>query len=168
MAGNSSDGTAAFERMMARLDYPMFVVTTRAGTERSGCLVGFACQASIHPPRFLVGLSKLNHTYRVARRANHLAVHLLTERHRELAGLFGAETGDRIDKFAHCGWEDGPAGVPILTDAAGWFAGRVLDRLDLGDHVGHLVEPVAGSFRPEQHPAHPTPTCTVWTPASEA
>lgn len=98
MADNGGDGTAAFERMMARLDFPMFVVTTRAGTERSGCLVGFACQASIRPPRFLVGLSKLNHTYRVARRANHLAVHLLTRRNRELAGLFGAETGDRIGR----------------------------------------------------------------------
>ena len=42
------------------LDYPMFIVTTRAGDERSGCLVGFASQVSIRPRRFLVGLSNID------------------------------------------------------------------------------------------------------------
>jgi flavin reductase (DIM6/NTAB) family NADH-FMN oxidoreductase RutF len=137
--------TEAFEKLVALLDYPMFVVTTRTGSEQAGCLVGFASQVSIHPPRFLAGLSKLNHTYRVANGASHLAVHLIERRHCELARLFGSETGDRTDKFARCRWHSGPHGLPILADAAGWFAGAVLDRFDLGDHVGILLEPVAGS-----------------------
>ena len=61
------DGTS-LRQAVSLLDYPMFVVTTRAGDEPAGCLVGFASQVSIRPPRFLVGLSKRNHTYRVARR----------------------------------------------------------------------------------------------------
>ena len=71
------DGEEAFDRLMSLLDYPMFVVTTRADDELSGCLVGFSTQVSIDPPRFLVGLSKRNHTYRIASRADHLAVHLV-------------------------------------------------------------------------------------------
>ncbi|WP_445170640.1 flavin reductase family protein [Mycolicibacterium sp. Dal123E01] len=124
----------------------MFVVTTRVGDHRAGCLVGFSSQVSINPPRFLVGLSKKNHTYRVAERgATHLAVHLLAEEHRELARLFGSETGDRVDKFSDCRWSDGPEGLPILSDAAAWFSGHILERFDLGDHVGHLIQPVAGA-----------------------
>ncbi|WP_179472120.1 flavin reductase family protein [Mycolicibacterium vinylchloridicum] len=139
-------GAEAFERVVGLLDYPMFVVTTRVGDQRAGCLVGFSSQVSIHPPRYLVGLSKKNHTYRVTEQgATHLAVHLLAEEHRDLARLFGSETGDRIDKFSRCRWWDGPEGLPILTDAAAWFAGAILDRFDLGDHVGHLTEPVAGA-----------------------
>jgi flavin reductase (DIM6/NTAB) family NADH-FMN oxidoreductase RutF len=92
-----------------------------------------------------VGLSKRNHTYRVAEGASHLAVHLLERRHCELARLFGSETGDQTDKFTRCSWHSGPHGLPILGDAAGWFAGAVLSRYDLGDHVGFLLEPVAGS-----------------------
>lgn len=135
----------AFEKMAGLLDYPMFVVTTRFGDERAGCLVGFSSQVSIHPARFLVGLSKRNHTYRTATRgATHLAVHLLTREHVDLARLFGSQTGDRVDKFARCSWFDGPDGMPILSGAAAWFVGRVLGRFDLGDHVGHLTEPVAG------------------------
>jgi len=138
-------GADAFEQVVGLLDYPMFVVTTRVGGDRAGCLVGFGSQVSINPPRYLIGLSVRNHTYRVAARgATHLAVHLLSKGHRELARLFGSETGDRVDKFGRCQWWDGPEGLPILCHAAAWFAGRVLDRFDLGDHAGFLTEPVAG------------------------
>ena len=92
-----------------------------------------------------MGLSKRNHTFRTADRgATHLAVHLLNREHRDLARLFGSRTGDRTDKFARCSWWEGPHGLPILSGAPAWFVGRVLDRFDLGDHVGHLTEPVAG------------------------
>jgi flavin reductase (DIM6/NTAB) family NADH-FMN oxidoreductase RutF len=138
------DGAEAFDRLVSLLDYPMFVVTARAGDELSGCLVGFSTQVSINPPRYLVGLSKRNRTYRVATGAEHLAVHLLPRTHAELARLFGEETGDRVDKFARCAWHAGPEGMPILDDAQGWFVGAVRKRYDLGDHVGHLLEPVAG------------------------
>jgi flavin reductase (DIM6/NTAB) family NADH-FMN oxidoreductase RutF len=138
------DGAEAFDRLMSLLDYPMFVVTTRVGDERSGCLVGFSTQVSINPGRFLIGISKRNHTYGVAARAEHLTVHLLPRTHVELAKLFGGETGDRVDKFGRCAWHEGPHGMPILDDAAGWFVGTVLNRYDVGDHVGHLLEPVAG------------------------
>jgi flavin reductase (DIM6/NTAB) family NADH-FMN oxidoreductase RutF len=135
----------AFEKLVALLDYPMYVVTTRADGESAGCLVGFTSQVSVHPRRFLVGLSKRNHTYRVAQRAQHLAVHLVPRRHCELARLFGSVTGDETDKFARCRWRPGPRGLPILDDAAGWFVGEVRSRFDVGDHVGFLLEPDAGS-----------------------
>ena len=134
----------AFEKLVSMLDYPMYVVTTAADEERAGCLVGFTSQVSIGPPRFLVGLSERNHTVRVAQRATHLAVHLLPRRHSELARLFGSLTGDRTDKFARCAWREGPHGLPILDDAAGWFVGEVLSRDDLGDHIGFLLKPVDG------------------------
>ena len=122
------------------LDYPMFVVTTSAGGVRAGCLVGFATQVSINPSRFLIGLSNKNHTYRVARDAPRLAVHLLDSSSRDLAELFGATTGDDNDKFASCTWQPGPDDVPVLDDAVAWFSGRVLSQHPTGDHVGFLLE----------------------------
>ncbi|MDH6565840.1 flavin reductase (DIM6/NTAB) family NADH-FMN oxidoreductase RutF [Streptomyces sp. SAI-117] len=83
-----------------RLDPDMCVVTAAAGGERAGCLVGFASQCSMEPVRYVVWLSKANRTYRVARTASRLAVHLLTREQRALAELFGGRTGDRTDKFA--------------------------------------------------------------------
>jgi flavin reductase (DIM6/NTAB) family NADH-FMN oxidoreductase RutF len=140
---------AAFEKLMGTLDYPMFIVTVRDAGERSGCLIGFATQGSIHPPRFLAGLSKKNRTYRVARDARHLAVHFVPADAVELAELFGGETGDEVDKFARCAWRDGPFGLPILDECENWFVGDVVERLDLGDHVGFLLEPVAAEHGTE-------------------
>lgn len=134
-----------FQRLMAQLDYSLFIVTVACGEERAGCLVGFASQVSIHPPRFLVGLSVKNRTYRVASDgADVLAVHFVPEQEEALAELFGGETGDEVDKFARCEWRPGPGGAPILNQLEDWFAGRVLDRISFGDHCGFLLEPIAG------------------------
>jgi flavin reductase (DIM6/NTAB) family NADH-FMN oxidoreductase RutF len=138
-------GDEPFDRLAGMLDYTMFVVTTQADGERSGCLVGFATQTSMHPPRFLAGISRANHTYGVAARSEYLAVHVLERRQIGLARLFGGQTGDQIDKFDRCSWRTGPHGMPILDDAAAWFVGRTLKRVDLGDHIGYLLEPGAGA-----------------------
>ncbi|MCS0602624.1 flavin reductase family protein [Streptomyces sp. LP11] len=139
---DSSDGSCDYDGFFDRLNPEMCVVTAVADGERAGCLVGFASQCSIHPPRFTVWLSKANRTYRVARAAHHLAVHLLTPDQRGLAELFGGESGDDTDKFARVPWHEGPGGTAVLTDAAAWFAGTVLHRTDGGDHVGFLLDPL--------------------------
>jgi flavin reductase (DIM6/NTAB) family NADH-FMN oxidoreductase RutF len=131
-----------FNAIVGDIDYAMFIVTTCVEGERTGCLVGFATQTSIRPPRFLVCLSHKNHTYRLALRARLLAVHVVPEDATELAELFGGETGDEIDKFERCAWRPGREGVPILEDCPNWFVGGVLTRFDAGDHDGFLLEPV--------------------------
>jgi flavin reductase (DIM6/NTAB) family NADH-FMN oxidoreductase RutF len=118
----------------------MFIVTVAVGEEREGCLVGFVTQASIEPPRLIVMLSKANRTYRLAQHATELGVHFVRDADLDLASLFGEETGDHVDKFACCNWEAGPGRPPILRGTRGWLTGRILDRLDAGDHVAHLLE----------------------------
>ncbi len=144
-----------FDELVGQLDYPMLIVTAAAGGERSGCIVGFASQTSIDPPRFLVCLSRNNRTYRVARRAAALAVHFVPADAPALAELFGGQTGDDVDKFARCAWHEGPEGLPVLDDCGNWFAGRVLQTFDLGDHVGFLLDPIDAHAQPgPQFPFH--------------
>ncbi len=138
----------AFHFLTAELDYPMLVVTASDAERKAGCLVGFATQASIDPPRLLVLLSKANYTYRVAAGAKELVVHFLSQSNMELAKLFGEETGDRIDKFARCQWQPTAVGTPVLSGTLGWVAGRIADRYDAGDHVAHLVEPTDAEVGP--------------------
>ncbi|GAB7184401.1 flavin reductase family protein [Kitasatospora sp. Ki12] len=138
--GRGAPAENDFGDFAALLDYPVYVVTA-AGREPAGCLVGFAGQCSIRPARFVVWVSKANHTHAVALAAEVLAVHLLPHDHR-LAELFGGRTGDDTDKFARVEWYRGPHGAPILAEAPAWFVGRVLDRADWGDHTGLLLAPV--------------------------
>jgi flavin reductase (DIM6/NTAB) family NADH-FMN oxidoreductase RutF len=150
------DTRQTFNALVSELDYPMFVVTAAVRGERVGCLVGFATQCSIDPPRFLVCLSKQNRTYRVAGGAEVLAVHFLPADAEDLAELFGGETGDQVDKFARCQWSEGPGGVPLLDRCRNRFVGKVLQRTDGGDHVAFVLEPVAAEkgHPGEQFPFH--------------
>ena len=101
----------------------------------------------------MVWLSVVNRTCDVARRAEVLAVHALAARHRELAELFGGESGDAVDKFARCEWSPGPGGVPVLGGVAGWFAGPIVTTFPpTGDHTGFLVEPVHAWVDEHLHP----------------
>jgi flavin reductase (DIM6/NTAB) family NADH-FMN oxidoreductase RutF len=137
------DVKPAFHALVGDLEYPMFIVTARVDGEPLGCLVGFATQASIDPPRFAVCLSHENRTFRRGRHTELLGVHCVPADAGALAELFGGTTGDDVDKFARCAWHDGPGGVPILDDCANWFVGRVVWRADAGDHDAFLLEPVA-------------------------
>jgi flavin reductase (DIM6/NTAB) family NADH-FMN oxidoreductase RutF len=93
-------------------------------------------------------------------------VHLVPEEADHIVELFGGETGDDTDKFERCEWSPGPEGIPVLADCPSWFAGRILERVPLGDHIGHVLEPFTGEdasgggwFRfsraQETEPGHP-------------
>ncbi len=158
MAGtpsSTSDVQANFDGLMDQLDHPMYVVTVQGTDGPSGCLVGFATQISIGPLLFMVGLSEQNHTWRVSQAASHLAVHVVSRAGGELARLFGEQTGDSIDKFARCSWHEGPEGAPILDESSAWFVGEILARIEIGDHVGHVLSPIA-VHRPVELPEYVT------------
>jgi flavin reductase (DIM6/NTAB) family NADH-FMN oxidoreductase RutF len=132
-----------FDALMARTDPTMVIVTTAAGEERSGCLVGFHCQCSIEPPRLAVWLSKANHTHLVGARADTFAVHWVPSGRHDLAELFGGATGDEVDKLARCGWTAGPDGVPVLDDCPDLVIGHRIAWLDVDtDHSCLVLEPI--------------------------
>jgi flavin reductase (DIM6/NTAB) family NADH-FMN oxidoreductase RutF len=135
------DPSGAFERAN---NYPLHVVTARDTEECSGCLAGFVTQSSIHPVRFIICVSKINHTYGIAQRSEGLGLHLLGSDQRDVASLFGEQTGDMVDKFECVQWTGGVTGVPILAECAAWVEGRVIDRMSGGDHEAFLIDVAAG------------------------
>jgi flavin reductase (DIM6/NTAB) family NADH-FMN oxidoreductase RutF len=150
-----------------RADTPLFIVTVgTADGEISGCLAGFVTQCSILPPRFLVCLSKLNHSFFVGERATGMAIHLLGEDQTELAQLFAEFTGDTFDKFEHCPWHRESSGAPVLDECSAWLDGVPLHHFSAGDHEAFVMSPIVGGAgthhgamtmrnSPSFHPAHP-------------
>ena len=121
--------------MFDELDYPMFIATVPG----DGCLIGFATQCSIDPPRFLACLSNKNRTYRLARDADHMALHVVPADRMDLAELFGGETGDEVDKLERCEWTEGRGGVPLIAGCP-HLVGRILRSFDVGDHVAFELD----------------------------
>ena len=127
----------------------MLIVTAAVRDQLRGCLVGFATQTSISPPRFIVCLSERNRTTKIACRAEYLGVHFLPREADQLAEVADrvpvrllGETADDVDKFSGVGWEPGPAGTPLLDDCRNRFVGRILERRPVGDHLAFLLEPI--------------------------
>jgi flavin reductase (DIM6/NTAB) family NADH-FMN oxidoreductase RutF len=137
----------AFDEIVSNLEYPMFVVSAASDGEADACLVGFTSQCSIDPPRFAVFLSKANRTYDVAQRAEVLVVHRLRADQHQLAEHFGGTSAyDDPNKLRECDWTPGPGGAPVIAHCD-WFAGRVLRRVDTGDHVLFHLEPIDGEVQ---------------------
>ncbi len=152
---DAHDGSLSgrFDEAVSLLDAALVIVTVAAGGERDGCLVGFHCQASIHPRHYAVWLSVVNRTCRLARSADHLGVHVVAADQRHLAEHFGGSTGDEVDKLAQVSWTEGPGGVPLLDDCPVWFVGRVVQRIDVGgDHLAVLLDPVDAARPTSERP----------------
>ena len=133
----------AFDELIARADPAMVIVTTIAGDERSGCLVGFHCQCSIEPRRYAVWISRANHTFAVAAHARVFGVHFVPHERRDLAELFGGETGDEVDKLARCEWTAGPGGVPLIDGCPDRFVGELVEWVESdADHACVVMAPV--------------------------
>jgi flavin reductase (DIM6/NTAB) family NADH-FMN oxidoreductase RutF len=134
----------AFDALLAETTAPMVIVTTAKDGVRAGCLVGFHSQCGMDPPGYALWLSKANRTYRVGALSDTFAVHFPRRADLDLAALFGGETGDEVDKFARCGWTEGPEGVPLLDACPNRFVGRRRALVDTGtDHVCLILDPVA-------------------------
>jgi flavin reductase (DIM6/NTAB) family NADH-FMN oxidoreductase RutF len=146
------DSASVVARVMGSAEVPLHIVTACGGGRRDGCLVGFAAQASIDPPRLLVCLSVVNMTYRIAITSTALAVHLVPAGRHDLAKLFGGETGDDVDKLAQVSWATGPHGLPLLDDCPARMVGLIESHHDFGDHVGFLLAPQTTAPVPKQQP----------------
>jgi flavin reductase (DIM6/NTAB) family NADH-FMN oxidoreductase RutF len=133
-----------FDALERAADISLFVVTAGNDAEISGCLVGFVTQSSIAPLRYVVCISRENHTHRIASTSRGLAIHLLGAEQRDMASLFGEETTDAVDKFREVRWAKGHTGAPVLEQCAAWAEGPIVGRLDAGDHEAFLIEVAIG------------------------
>jgi flavin reductase (DIM6/NTAB) family NADH-FMN oxidoreductase RutF len=140
-----TDSGPASAAMVDATDYALYVVTAASDDEVSGCLVGFVRQCSIEPVRFIVCVSKANHTFSVVQRASGLALHLLGSDQLDLASLFGQESGDWEDKFARVSWKRGTTLAPLLTESAAWVEGPIVGTWSAGDHQAFVIEITAGA-----------------------
>lgn len=142
VASPASDSALRLTDLFSSMTRPAAIVTAAHGGDIAGCVVGLHTQCSIDPLRVLVCLSKANRTLRIACNASTLAVHYPSEDDLDLAELFGYESGDDIDKFSACAWTLVPdREAVVLDDVKHRWIGHITEEIDLGDHVGFILEP---------------------------
>ncbi|MFD3523534.1 flavin reductase family protein [Streptomyces sp. NPDC058653] len=123
---------------MARFAAGVVIVTTREddGTPRGFTASSF-CSVSQDPPLVLVCLSTAADSHEAFLGCTELAVSVLRDEQRALAGLFATRGAD---KFAAGGFAPSPGGLPVAVGALVTLECAVRDRHPAGDHTILVAE----------------------------
>lgn len=150
-----SADTTQLAAALGKIPSGLFIVTAGTGRDATGMLASWVQQCSFEPPHVSVAI-------RPGR-----AVHNLLMEHAPFAvSILGAEQTDLVKHFAR-GFDPGqpafqgiattpsPDGVPLLTSALASLCGKVIARVNSGDHdllIGVVtVGRVTGDSKPYVH-----------------
>ena len=124
----------AFGRIVAAIDYPMYVVTTRGSTDSRTCgLPGRIRRPGQYRARrfWWHCRDKTTHTGSPGRNASGGSP--VAEGCNGTRRAIRGSTEDSIDKFSRCEWTEGGEHAHS-GGATAWFVGRIHARWDFGDH----------------------------------
>ncbi len=133
------------------LTYGLYVVTAASGGKANGQIANAVMQVCADPPRVVACIHKDNLTHQYIRDGGVFGVSILSEDvPMTFIGLFGFRSGRDVDKLRECNWEQGSAGVPLVTDhALSVLDARVIAEADAGTHTMFIGEVVsARKLRP--------------------
>jgi flavin reductase (DIM6/NTAB) family NADH-FMN oxidoreductase RutF/rubredoxin len=128
-----------------KITYGLYVVTSRDGEKRNGCIVNTVVQVAGEPCQVSVSVSKANLTHDMITRTGLFAVSVLEqETPLPFIGTFGFRTGRDYDKFAHAKYRDGLTGCPLLTEhTLAVIEAKVRTAVDCGSHTLFIADVTA-------------------------
>lgn len=139
MAPNTVSGTE-LRRSVGAFPSGVTVVSTHAGGVDHGLTVSAFCSLSLEPAMVLVSINSGSRVLPLLQPGSPVAVSVLAEGQQELAVTFGRHLPD---KFAGVEVWRAESGVPVLSGAAAWLEGEVVERFPGGDHVILTVAVIA-------------------------
>lgn len=137
------------EKVMQKLSYGLFVLTSVDGDKDNGCIVNTVTQITSSPNRIAVAVNKNNYTAEMILRSRKFTVSVLsTEATFEIFERFGFHSGRDTDKFhgfaAHL---MAPNGCEYITQGTnGYICAEVKESLDMGTHWLFIAEVTDGKI----------------------
>jgi flavin reductase (DIM6/NTAB) family NADH-FMN oxidoreductase RutF len=147
-----TDNEAPFERtfkeMFRRHAAGVAIITVKYQDRPFGFTATSVASLSAKPPRFTFNMARSSRSWPAVANTTYLGVHMLGLENQVLADRFARGT----DRFEGDHWEDGPHGVPVLKDVAGWLIGEVQMRLSFENNAVVVVQVVDGQVGGEGSP----------------
>lgn len=124
------------------LSYGLYLITSREGDRKVGCVANTLQQVTSTPLRMSVALNKENATTDAVRATGRFCATVLGEQATmELIGAFGFRTSRDFDKFSGCPHGLDAAEVPYVTSqGVARFSVRVEQTVDVGTHLIFIGE----------------------------
>ncbi|HXV94300.1 MAG TPA: flavin reductase family protein [Pseudonocardia sp.] len=150
----STRTTHEFRRVLGLLPTGVVVVTGIVDGAPCGMALNSFTSVSLDPPLVSFCVARTSGTWPRLRRAQRVAVSVLSAGHEEVCRRFATPGADR---FAGLVTHPAPGGAPVLAGAVAWLDGRPSAVHPAGDHDLVLVEVLAlgRGDRPGQEAADP-------------
>lgn len=116
-------------------------VTVVTAVDEEGQPRGLAANSyasvSLEPPLVLVCVQKMAQTYPALFRATHLGINIMSNRQRDVVGVFASKAPD---KFAEVSWHAGPAGSPLIEGSAASIEAEIKERFQAKTHTVFIAK----------------------------
>jgi len=131
-------------KALFKISYGIYVVTSCHQGKANGLIANTVCQVSSDPPRLSVCIHKKSLTHEYVSQSGLFAVSALDESTPlKFIGIFGFNTGRKIDKLSMVCHHNGVSGCAVLTEnAIAAFECKVVNAVDAGTHtifIGDLL-----------------------------
>ena len=137
-------GKQTFRRCCARFATGVTVATVLDDSgEPHGVTVNSFTSVSLSPPQILICLDHSSRILRLFRKSAHFGVSVLREDQQDHSTRFAMRGADR---FQGVPFRAGKEGVPLIEGAIAFFACRVAQVVDSGDHAIFIAEVIDASW----------------------
>lgn len=150
------------ERVLGQIKRELWLVTASDQDRRGGLVATWVSQATLdaEPAIMVVSLATNHFTRELVDASQAFSLHLIGQRHSEIAFRFASASGKNQDKFAGLDWTAGLTGAPRIQDVVSWMDCKVRARLSTEDRVYYWAEVVAGEVVTDE----PVLTDADWFP----
>ena len=143
-------------KVMQKISYGLFVVTTTYGAIDNGCITNTVMQVTASPNRISCAINKDNYTCALVQQSKKFNVSIISESANfDLFKHFGFQTGKKVDKFeSFPDFARSENGLPYITKGVdAYLSAKVLYEIDLGTHILFIADVVDEKDLTEENPA---------------
>ena len=121
-----------------KINYGLYVITSRDGNEDNGCVIDALMQLTDNPPVVAFSINKVNKTHEMLMKSKEFNISVLTEdAPKELFKIFSTKSGYDMNKFEeYTDFERSRNGIVYLSKHINArLSGKVVDAIDAGTHT---------------------------------
>ena len=124
------------------LSYGVFMVGTKSGDKKNGCITNTCMQVANNPTRVAIAVINTNYTCDLIKESGMFTLSMLdTSVSFDTIKHFGFQSGRNVDKLANLTLPEDDNGIPYMGwSACAMLSGKVLDSMDLGSHTLFIAE----------------------------
>ncbi len=134
-------------KVLRKLEYGVYIVTMGRGQSGNALTASWLTQVSSEPPMIALAVKSSHQSAQLIADTGNFVVNLIAEGQEEFAKTFYGPAESGYKKLDGATVTDSPASSsPVLSGAAGYLDCKVVNKLEVGNHVLFIAEVSAASL----------------------